>query len=249
MAGAVLTLGLAASLLGTGAASAQAMTATSTAQLVAESSAPVAAGTELTIKGSSYEADEQVSFWINVPDETTIPSDSLGQTDTTIEGTVIPLNATANTDDYGAFTYTLNTSGLPSGSYSFVAHGLTSQKEEILNFTINGSVAPAPLTVEGSTTVAAGTVLTIYGASYEADELVSLWINVPVGTTIPSDSLGQIDTKVTGTVIPLNDIAGANAYGMFTYTLNTSVLPSGNYSLVAHGHDSGIESVVSFTIH
>jgi hypothetical protein len=133
---------LAANLAGVGSASAQTLTGTiaaagttSAAQLSAQGSTAVAAGTALTIHGASYGADEPVGFWINVPDGTTISNDSLGQTDTQIAGSVTALDAMVSTDDAGTFTYTVDTSGLPSGSYSMVAHGLESNIEGVFAFT------------------------------------------------------------------------------------------------------------------
>src|SRR6478609_6869299 len=102
MAGAVLMLGLAVNLLGTGAASAQSITATNTAQLLIQGGgSAVPAGTVLAVQGSGYAADEQVSMWINVPDGTSVSSDSLGQINTQIAGTVIPLNTMPSTNAYG----------------------------------------------------------------------------------------------------------------------------------------------------
>jgi hypothetical protein len=254
MAGAALMLTLATNLVGARSASAQTLTATlspagssSALQLSGESNATVAAGTLITIQGTSFEADESIGFWINVPAGTIISPDSLGQTDTEIVDGVIPLNAMASADDEGAFTYALDTSGLPSGSYSLVAHGLASKIEQVLNFTITDGPA-VQLTVEGDTTVAAGTVLTIHGASYEADEAIGLWINVPEGTVISRDSLGQTDTEIVDGVIPLDAVGYADDDGAFTYTLDTSGLPSGSYSLVAHGLSSKKEQVLVFTI-
>jgi 3D (Asp-Asp-Asp) domain-containing protein len=219
-------------------------------QLSADGGASVPAGTILSIDGSSYQADEPVGLWVNVPDGTIVSNDSLGQTDTYVDGTVIPLNKMASTDDYGAFAYALDTSGLPNGNYSVVAHGLDSDVEAVLSFTIDGSMpAIDRLKAESDTSaVAAGTVLTIRGASYQADEPVGLWINIPDGTVISNDSLGQTDTQIDGTVIPLNAMAFADDTGEFTYSLNTSGLPSGNYSLVAHGLNSNMDNVLTFTI-
>ena len=56
------------------------------------------AGAVLTIQGSGYQAGEPVSFWINIPEGTTISSDSLGEPNTIIDGSVIPLNSMANAD-------------------------------------------------------------------------------------------------------------------------------------------------------
>lgn len=249
MAGAVLMLGLFANILGAGTASAQTMTATSTPQLIIEGGASATAGAVLTVQGTGFAAGEPVSLWINVPDGTTIAQDSLGQTNTAIEGTVIPLHTPASADAYGAFTYSLDTSGLPSGNYSLVADGQTSGVTEVSALTITGpAVSPAPPTVAGESTLAAGTMFNVQGAGYTADEPVSLWVNIPNGTTISSNSLGQTDTTIDGSVIPVDAMATADAYGAFTYSLNTAGLPSGDYSLVAHGLTSGVEMVFKFTV-
>src|SRR5438093_1458361 len=133
MAGAALALALASNAIGVGSASAQ----TATATLSVTGDTTIAAGSTLTVNGSSYGADEEIGLWINVPDGTTaVPEDSLGQTDSYVDGTVIPLDAMPTADDNGDFTYTLDTSGLPSGNYSLVAHGLSSKTETVLTFTI-----------------------------------------------------------------------------------------------------------------
>jgi len=248
LAGTVLTMGLVANVAGIGAASAASLTPTYTTQLATEGNTSMAAGNQLTVQGTSFGQNEEISFWINVPDGTQVPKGSLGQTNTTMTGNVIALDSIASTDDNGAFTYTIDTTGLPSGSYSLVAHGLSSQVEQILDFTISGSSAPAPLMSEGSTTMAAGTPLTLHGSFYKPNESISLWINVPEGTALDSDSLGQNDTKVDGNVVQLYNMPGTDASGRFTYTVNTTGLPAGNYSIVAHGVDSGIENVLSFII-
>ena len=96
--------------------------------------------------------------------------------------------------------------------------------------------------------VAQGTILTISGDIYGSEEVVSFGINVPAGTVIAAEALGQDDTAVQGTAIGLNALGKTAVDGVLTYTLDTSGLPSGTYSLVGHGWDSGVEGMVSFTI-
>src|SRR5438876_1042127 len=86
--GAALGLALAANMVGVGNASAQTLDAnlspvssTASAQLAADGSADVVAGSNLTVHGSSFDADEYVGLWINVPGGAAIPLKSLGQTD------------------------------------------------------------------------------------------------------------------------------------------------------------------------
>jgi hypothetical protein len=161
---------------------------------------------------------------------------------------VVGLNAMGSADDNGDLTYAVDTSGLPAGDYSLVAEGLASGEQQELSFTI--TAAPAPqLAASGDTTVAAGTALNVQGASFQADEPVGMWINVPDGAAIPPDSLGQSDsTVVNGGVVGLNAMGFADDSGTLNYTVDTSGLPAGNYSLVAHGLNSGLEEVLLFTI-
>ena len=55
---------------------------------------------------------------------------------TSIDGAVVPLNAMGWADSDGNLTYSLDTTGLPSGAFSLVAHGLNSDQEELLMFTV-----------------------------------------------------------------------------------------------------------------
>jgi hypothetical protein len=150
-------------------------------------------------------------------------------------------------DSKGNLTYSVDTNGLPSGAYSLVAHGLNTGREAVLDFTITGGPAPA-LSTGDNTSVTAGTILTISGASFEADEPIGLWINVPAGTSVDSNSLGQDNTEVVDGVIGLDAMGAADDSGAFTYSLDTSGLASGTYSLVAHGLRTGMEKVLIFTI-
>lgn len=105
-----------------------------------------------------------------------------------------------------------------------------------------------PLTVDLGSPVDAGTALTVSGAFYDADEMVSMWLNAPDGVTIPAESLGQTDSTMSGSAVGLDAVGLADDSGLLTYVLDTTGLPSGTYSLVAHGNTSGLEGVVSFTI-
>ncbi len=248
MAAPGLTLALAATLLGSTRASAQTLTASllSPLALTSASGSTVAAGTPLTISGSSFDADEWVGVWVNVPSGTIISPDSLGQSNTEIVDGVIGLNDMGTADDDGNFSYTLDTTGLPNGTYSLVAHGLTSGKDQVLTFTIMDG--PATQLSASSSAVPAGTPITISGASYEADEWISFWVNVPSGVTVPRNSLGQDNSDTVDGVVGLNAMASADDSGAFSYTLDTTGLPNGTYSLVAHGLSTGLEQVLVFTI-
>lgn len=255
IAGTALALSMVPGLAGVGATSAQDTQAnqsvestTSATQLTANSSTTVASGTILTIDGSGYGANEAVGLWINVPNDTVVPEESLGQSETEVVGTVIPIDAMVYADDQGAMSYNLDTSGLPNGTYSVVAHGVRTETERVFSFTI-AAVPAIQLTASGdNTTIAAGTMLTIGGSGYANDEAVGLWINAPTGTTIPEVSLGQEDTQVVGSVIPVNAPGYADDKGALTCTLDTTGLPSGTYSLVARGLESGLQGEISFTI-
>jgi hypothetical protein len=127
-----------------------------------------------------------------------------------------------------------------------------SQSDPVALIVGTGAVAaPAvtqPLQIAVDGPVDAGTALTVTSTFYAADEPVSLWINTPAGITLAADSLGQSDSTLTGTVVGLDAIGRADDSGLLTYILDTTGLPSGTYSLVAHGWTSGLEGVASFTI-
>jgi hypothetical protein len=109
-------------------------------------------------------------------------------------------------------------------------------------------VLTVPLQIAADGPVDAGTALAVTGTTYAAGERVSLWINTPAGITLPAESLGQTDSLLSGTVVGLDALGLADDQGTFAYTLDTTGLPSGTYSLVAHGWTSGLEAVAGFTI-
>jgi hypothetical protein len=121
---------------------------------------------------------------------------------------------------------------------------------DIADRAVNGGapLQAAPLTIAADGPVDAGTLLAVTGTGYAAGERVSLWINTPAGITLPADSLGQTDSTLAGTVVGLDALGLADDQGTIAYTLDTTGLPSGTYSLVAHGWASGLEAVAAFTI-
>lgn len=108
----------------------------STSALSSDATGPVAAGTALNVSGSFYTAGETIGMWLNTPAGITIPAESLGQTDSTLTGKVVGLDAVGIADGSGMLTYILDTSGLPSGTYSLVGQGLTSETVGVVSFTI-----------------------------------------------------------------------------------------------------------------
>ncbi len=112
------------------------MPAPTTNALSTDATGPVDAGTALTVSGSIYTAGETVGMWLNTPAGITLPAESLGQTDSTLSSSVVGLDAVGIADGSGMLTYILNTSSLPSGTYSLVGQGLTSGTVGVVNFTI-----------------------------------------------------------------------------------------------------------------
>jgi hypothetical protein len=110
--------------------------APATKSLDISSTDAVDAGTILTVSGSFYDPVEAVGIWLNTPAGITLPAESLGQTDSTLSGTVAGLDTMGLTDSAGMLTYNLDTTGLPSGTYSLVAQGLTSGMQSVVSFTI-----------------------------------------------------------------------------------------------------------------
>jgi hypothetical protein len=210
----------------------------------------VDAGTVLTISGIGYGANDAFSLWLNLPAGTSLAAASLGQMDTTVTGSVTAIDAAPSAGADGALQFTLNTTGLPNGSYGLVVYDRTDNTEQVVPFTIKPNSPSTTLALQASPSgpVGAGTMLTITGTGYSANEPVSFWINLPAGAVPAASSLGQADTTVTGSVAGIDKLGSADAGGGLSYTLDTTGLPAGNYSLVGEGDNSRIVQVVSFTI-
>lgn len=80
---------------------------------------PSAAGTILSMQGNFFGGEEKVSFWLNLP-----------------SGKVQGISSMSQSDKQGNLNVGLDTSGLPAGNYSLVAHGLCTNVEGVGVFTI-----------------------------------------------------------------------------------------------------------------
>jgi hypothetical protein len=79
--------------------------------------------------------------------------------------------------------------------------------------------------------VAAGTPILFGGAFYGQEERISLWVNVPDKTVLHTEDYGVADKD-----------------GIFTFGLDTTGLVPGVYTIVAHGRNTQVEGVGTFTI-
>jgi hypothetical protein len=210
----------------------------------------VDAGTMLTISGIGYGADDAFSMWLNLPAGTSLAATALGQLDTTVTGSVAAIDASAGAGADGALQFTLDTTGLPNGSYGLVVYDRTDNTEQVVPFTIKPNAPSSGLALQAAPAgpIGAGTMLTITGTGYGANEPVSFWINLPAGAVPATASLGQGDTTVTSSVAGLDKPGSTDAGGGLSYTLDTTGLPAGNYSLVGEGDNSRLVEVVNFTI-
>jgi hypothetical protein len=120
----------------------------------------------------------------------------------------------------------------------------------VVPFTIQPNAPSSGLALQAAPAgpIGAGTMLTITGTGYGANEPVSFWINLPAGAVPAPASLGQGDTMVTGSVAGLDKQGTTDAGGGLSYTLDTTGLPAGNYSLVGEGDNSRLVEVVNFNI-
>jgi hypothetical protein len=170
--------------------------------------------------------------------------------DTTVTGSVAAIDASAGAGADGALQFTLDTTGLPNGSYGLVVYDRTDNTEQVVPFTIKPNAPSSGLALQAAPAgpIGAGTMLTITGTGYGANEPVSFWINLPAGAVPATASLGQGDTTVTGSVAGLDKLGSTDAGGGLSYTLDTTGLPAGNYSLVGEGDNSRLVEVVNFTI-
>jgi hypothetical protein len=77
-----------------------------------------AQSSQLNMNTDIFGSAEPVSFWVNTPSG------------------VVPVAGLGLTDRTGTLSFTIDTSGLSSGSYSLVAHGIETGVEELFNFSV-----------------------------------------------------------------------------------------------------------------
>jgi hypothetical protein len=194
---------------------------------------------------------EQVSYWINVPDGTIISSEP--RSDKNDYGhTTKPLLAQANRDGEVTIFWTAPLSA-PAGNYTMVIHGLTSERERVIPFTL--MPAGSMTDVQNTVTPASGPAGTQF--IFEATgllkapkggdgERVSYWINTPSGAVISTEPRHDTDDYGNDTK-PL--VAQANKDGVVRiFWTSPANLAPGKYSLVVHGLTSQRQVLIPFTI-
>jgi 5-hydroxyisourate hydrolase-like protein (transthyretin family) len=202
-------------------------------------------------QGSSQDADEQNSrgeqaaYWINAPDGSVISVETLTQRDGEGHATR-PLIATANTDGRVSLSWTAPKSLAP-GAYSLVIHGLASQHEARIGFTIapGGSQTVMQTTVAPSAAPAGSSLR--FAATGFGEEKVAYWINTPSGEVISTQTRTKKENEQKASTQPLQDLANDDGEVTLFWTAPTGLAP-GAYSLVIHGLDSQHEVRLFFTI-
>lgn len=178
----------------------------STPATTAISPASGPADTIFQIYVTGFEPGEQVVTWLNTP------------------AGVQPLALSGTADGNGTVQLQFNSAGLAPGNYSVVVHGLDSDYNSVLSFTITAS------NVAAATTSVAGILIPVNMSGFKPDEQIVTWLNAPAG------------------VQPLALSGTADGNGNVQLQFNTAGLSAGYYGLVVHGRSSGVEHVLPFSV-
>jgi hypothetical protein len=207
-------------------------------------------GTTFVVESVGYRADEQASYWINTPNGTIISTEPLESPDRN-GNTTTPLLTWADGNGNITINWTVPNNALP-GHYSMVIHGIASNHQDVIPFTINP--AGSQTVIQTDVTPTSGPVNTVFvfhatgfvGAANIDGEQASYWINTPKGTVIATEPLTSPD-KNGNTTAPLIARADSNGVVKIFWTATPDLQP-GNYSLVVHGLVSQHQVVIPFSI-
>lgn len=125
-----------------------------------------------------------------------------------------------------------------AGTWSISFRGVASGTNRTLSVTISAAPArsPAQLTVSPASGTA-GTPFLFSASGFAADETFSVWLNTPDGKVVPAQ-LDQADTDPQ---------AGPNGNASWGWKAPQGTR-AGTWQMVAHGRESGIEAVATFTL-
>ncbi|MBX0328332.1 hypothetical protein K2Z83_11660 [Oscillochloris sp. ZM17-4] len=209
-------------------------------------------GTAFVFKADGFSTNgEKVAFWINTPDGQVISTKPLPKADKA-GNTTTPLMADAGTTGEATLYWTApSTAAL--GNYTLVAHGLASQHEDVIPFSIDpqGSMRVVQTDITPASGPA-GTAFVVHATGFQGatkgdtGEQVSFWINTPDGSIISTKPLSSADSA-GNTTTPLLAQAGADGIVKIFWDAPASAMP-GSYTMVIHGLDSQHEVVVPFSI-
>jgi len=121
------------------------------------------------------------------------------------------------------------------GAWQIVVRGTNSRVERVIAITIDPAplAAPAQLSVSPSSG-APGARFVFSAAGFKADEHISVWLNLPNGQVREARTEGRAQ-------------AGPDGHAGWGWIAPTDA-PLGTWQMVAHGRESGIEAVASFTL-
>jgi hypothetical protein len=177
-----------------------------------------APGTRFGFIASGYSSRERVGVWLNTPDGRVIDTGIENLERATRQGRV-SWNWTAPKD-------------APTGTYKFVAHGVSSGFEQTIAFEVQAVAPPAKgINIEPQQP-RPGNLLTFYASGFLLDEDVRIWANAADGTIVTVDPSYR---------------------NLYNGRLDASwILPdaaqTGWWSIVITGVDSGIQQVIPFEV-
>jgi hypothetical protein len=183
-------------------------------------------GTVFTFAASGFIDDEEVNYWIDVPDGTVIGS----------------LDYEVEANDEGSINWTWRAPGdAPQGYWQMVARGRESGVERVIAFEISYTVP-----YDGDTTVppigseqnvspregGPGTVFAFFAKGFRDNEWVGLWLNAPDGSVVS---------------IPERGVYAYQGRADWTWRAPGGAM-RGRWQVVARGEESGVERVLVFEV-
>lgn len=191
-------------------------------------------GTTFFFVAEGFRTDEEVGVWINAPD---------GSILRIVKANGDELVLIAGQRGRIEWAVTMSEDAQP-GFYGMVARGTRTGRELVIPFQLDpGAPPPAPPEPEGSwgvdpTSGPPGTTFFFFAEGFDNSEQVGVWINAPDG------SIFRI-VRPNGQELVFE--ADDDGRAEWSVTMSESA-PSGFYTMVIRGVDSGLERVIPFQV-
>ncbi len=176
-------------------------------------------GTAHVFQGSRFIPGEEYRTWLNTPTG------------------VRPLTISGRADNGGNIRFTFGSGGLGAGFYSMVAHGTSSNVENVAPFIVQVNGQPGVLAAAGAG-FAGGADLTLPGAPFVLPQAVVLAGNGIISGTVQdasAASLADVVIEARNAEGALVKVARSQADGSYSLT----GLDDGSYSLLAQPRAAG----------
>jgi hypothetical protein len=177
------------------------------------------AGMTFTFHLNGFDEDERVGYWLNTPN-----------------GAILAIDNRSTKAINGLLTYSWTTrSGVPLGTWEFVAQGADSGVQKVAPFQVTAPVGNPSIEAPsvGPAAGGAGTTFVFAAYGFAPGERVGYWLNMPTGSVMKlDDSTHYADTD-----------------GEFNLSwLAPAGTAPGEWQLVAQGSQSGVLQIVAFEI-